>query len=103
MFKENATLNDVWYSALFLGDCLEIDTNYPGEDINNNEKTNSVIECQRLCQQNIDCKIFTYRVNKKECWLKSIKALKNRKSERDCISGKRICPIQGMSSKIKGN
>ena len=62
-----------------------------GTNINEGEIVNSVKECQESCQDNNDCKAFTFRTFQQEskCWLK--RDAKKRMSQQSTISGPKNC------------
>merc|ERR1711915_759552 len=68
--------------------CLYKGINFPGADINNGDiKTDTAEECSCLCKQVCDCKVFSWTVSSKQCWLKTVEAKNNRKDSDEEVSG----------------
>ena len=63
---------------------------YPGMDLNvatatNKDKRNSAVECRQLCNEDLQCKYFTWNSENKACFKKTGKSRK--KANTIAISG----------------
>merc|ERR1712124_54832 len=81
-------------------DCPERNIDYPFNDLGPPtflESTNNTWEgCGRKCQDNPDyCFYWSFNPNDGACWLKTMCAESNRKSNNNRISGSRGCPSSG--------
>ena len=65
----------------------------PGNDIAKNTTKQTKEECCNACKNKRGCTFFTYRRDKKECWLKNSDAGRKvgRKVDRKAVSGSVDC------------
>ena len=77
---------------IFTADCFEYDTSYLTKHRSPQKPmvANSAGECQKLCQRNQTCKIFSYDTDRKHCWMVSYGDMK-RGSISSYISGPKYC------------
>ena len=89
--------------SLLLGNCFQKNTNYNGGDLLFIDNTPSPDHCQLLCQQNQECKKFSYvdpkkyrgrRLKKGRCYLKR-KNTNRRVRNNGVTSGKKFCKNEG--------
>ena len=66
--------------------------NLPGNDIEDQMKF-SVVECQRWCEQSINCSFFTFNPTVNHCWIKS--SDDGRQFDSQTISGPKYCHRKG--------
>ena len=70
--------------------CFEINTGYPGLDIDQMDDVESPLDCQRLCQLRPGCEYFLYQASEMQCWLKRKGG--NKVSGPGFTFGPRTCP-----------
>ena len=76
-------------------DCYQMDTDYPGNDIQRIQSVNDYMECKRHCDFKMECAVFTYvddpnHSHHKDCFLKN-EGADNLTQHKSFVSGEKIC------------
>ena len=78
-------------SYLHILDCVvEVNTNYPGLDLNlatgrNVDRKNSGLECRDFCNEHPACTFFEWKEQSRECWMKT--GISRKRAERGTTAG----------------
>ena len=87
VIEDSAAKNSIASSA-----CMEENVAMPGNDIVKNAPVQNIEtkeDCCNTCKNRKGCTFFTYRKNKKKCWLKNSDA--GRKADKKAVSGSVDC------------
>ena len=75
---------------LDLGQCFQSGINYAGNDIRSMEPSTPEL-CKIACFYEHGCNFWTYRIDKKRCYLKTTYQQSNNQMSSNYISGPKIC------------
>ena len=75
---------------LITGKCFETG-NYDGHDIDDIVDVIDASKCQKLCQEHIECKFWTYDSAHGYCWRQTENAYKHKNTCSDCTRGQKFC------------